>query len=129
MVRRRDDGVSARLVSAIVFCIVAGPMYRLIMWALGTTPFVDLLLPGAMDSLAMGALLAYAVRYPRQTRLWVQFQRFRRSLVLVFLGLAVAVQCSGAGVLSRVGVACCVSLSATCLVALAIDERSDWRVD
>jgi len=117
------------LVSAIVFCIVAGPMYRLIMWALGTTPFVDLLLPGAMDSLAMGAVLAYAVRYPRQTRLWVQFQRFRWPLVLVFLSLAVAVQGSGVGALSRVGFASCVSLFATCLVALAIDERSDWRVD
>lgn len=119
----------SRLSSIILLCIVTAPIYRGIMWALGTTSFMDLLLPGVMDSLAMGALLAYAVKYPPQAWLWAQFVRLRMPLLFLFLCLGVWVQCSGNNLLSRVALGSLVDLFAACAVALAIDGKSDWRFD
>jgi peptidoglycan/LPS O-acetylase OafA/YrhL len=118
-----------KLRSIIVLCIVTGPIFRGTMWALGTNSFVDLLLPGVMDSLATGALLAYTVKYPPQTWLWPEFLRLRVRLVLVFLCLAVGVQISRNELLLRVILNCLVNLLAVCLVTLAIDENHDWRFD
>jgi peptidoglycan/LPS O-acetylase OafA/YrhL len=124
MVAPRD-----RLRSIIFLCIGVAPIYRGTMWALGATSFMDLLLPGVMDSLATGALLAYTVKYPPQTRLWGQLLHFRMPLILLSLCLGVGIQWLGNGVASRVGLGCLVDVFAACAVSLAIDEGSDRRVD
>ena len=113
----------------IVSCIVVAPIFRWVMWMLGSRPFIDLLLPGVMDSLASGALLAYLVRHSRNTVVWRHFMATRMHLLLACLCGAAAIQVIGSQAVSRVGLRCCVNFASLCLVALAIDRTSDWRVD
>ena len=55
------------LVPAILACIVAGPVYRAINAHVGDPDWPIALLPGQVDTLALGALLAWARRAPAGT--------------------------------------------------------------
>ena len=106
MVRRGYGGATKPIIVDHTASHCHCPYISWIMWALGTTSFMDLLLPGVMDSLAMGALLAYAVKYPPQAWLWAQFVRLHCRCCSCF-ALGVWVQCSGNNLLSRVALVLC----------------------
>ncbi|SNS17645.1 acyltransferase family protein [Tropicimonas sediminicola] len=51
------------LLPAVLAALVSAPLFRAAI-PLGASPFIDVLLPGQLDSLAAGALLAFTVREP-----------------------------------------------------------------
>jgi peptidoglycan/LPS O-acetylase OafA/YrhL len=119
-----------RLLSIICLCIVIGPLWRGTMFWLSGSGFTDMLLPGVMDSMAVGALLAYALSLPEASRYWEIIRKVRISLLLVSLGLIIAVQHRGTGdLVSNVFLRSLWGLFSTGLVAIGIDRQRDWRFD
>jgi peptidoglycan/LPS O-acetylase OafA/YrhL len=110
------------LVIAIA-CFYLAPLYRWVgdnrdMWWYG-----HLMLPAAMDSLAAGALLAYATRFSTETELWRKFVRVRGAVFWVSLAAMVVLMYEGIFSYTLTNV------FAVCLVSLAVAKASDWRVD
>jgi peptidoglycan/LPS O-acetylase OafA/YrhL len=111
------------LLPVISGLIILGPSYRWLMSFLGKDWFAVTMLPGVIDSLATGALLAYASQFSRHTALWKRFEQIRMSAMLFFL--AVMVLSQPLGVYSI----CLVNLFCICLVSAAADIQYDWRID
>jgi len=111
------------LLTVIISFIVLGPLYRLTMVVLEQDWFVNVMLPGAIDSLAVGALLAYGSRYSRHTPLWKRFERVRMPMTLFFLAAVWASESLG------VSSTCLLNCCSICLVSVAADTGPDWRLD
>jgi peptidoglycan/LPS O-acetylase OafA/YrhL len=106
-----------------IACFYLAPLYRWVaddhdMWWYG-----HLMLPAAMDSLAAGALLAYATRFSMETELWRKFVRVRGAVFWASLATIVVLMYEGMFLYTLTNV------FAVCLVSLAVAKTSDWRVD
>jgi peptidoglycan/LPS O-acetylase OafA/YrhL len=84
---------------------------------------LHLMLPAAMESLAAGALLAYATRFSTETELWRKFVRVRGAVFWASLATIVVLMYEGMFLYTLTNV------FAVCLVSLAVAKASDWRVD
>ena len=115
------------LLAVIMFFIIIAPVYRLLMCALGTTHFVDVLLPGTMDSMATGALISHAVNLSPSARLWRQFVKIRTPLLSLSLLAIIAIQATPAESVRRVILRSAMDIFAACLVSASLEQVSDWR--
>lgn len=115
------------LLAVIMFFIMIAPAYRVVMYALGTTHFVNVLLPGTMDSMATGALISYAVNLSPTATLWRRFVTIRTPLlVLSFLSI-IALQAMDSEFIRRGFLRCAMDVFAACLVSASIEDISDRR--
>jgi peptidoglycan/LPS O-acetylase OafA/YrhL len=115
------------LLACITFFIIIAPLYRVAMYGPGMNLFFNFLLPGAMDSLATGALIAYAVNFVPQATPWKKFIEMRTALLLLSLGAIAVVQTMGDDGFQRVFQRCFVDIFSACLVSIAIEPAIDWR--
>jgi peptidoglycan/LPS O-acetylase OafA/YrhL len=118
------------LVTIILLFIAVAPVYRGVMFAHTGSQFTGLLLPGVMDSLAMGALLSCAVRFKLPQR--AVLARVRMPLLAACLCLMVVVQSRGDGagdLLPNIFLRSLWNVFSLCLVAVGIDGAIDWRFD
>ena len=117
-----------RLLACVLACLLAAPAYRFGLATAGASPFKDLLLPGVMDSLATGALLA--LDRPQATAPgWRWFHRWRAAVMLAGFAAFLAIQAllphegAPARALSR----CFLDVTCLALVSLAMEPRpSRW---
>jgi peptidoglycan/LPS O-acetylase OafA/YrhL len=118
------------LVAIILLFIAVAPVYRWVMFVHTGTQFTGLLLPGVMDSLAMGALLSCAVRFKLPQR--AIFDRVRMPLLALCLCLMIVIQLKGDGagdLLPNIFQRSLWNVFSVCLVAMGIDRAIDWRFD
>lgn len=112
------------LLPSIVLSIFGAVSFRLLTYALGTNELFDTLLPGCMDSLAAGALMAYW-KPPGGDNL----ARFRIPIGLLSLLIVISLQGISRDIGQRVFIRCFLNIMSVCLVSLAIDQTTDWRID
>jgi peptidoglycan/LPS O-acetylase OafA/YrhL len=118
------------LLKVILLIILLAHLWRVMIVSIGVSIFWDYLLPGVMDSLAMGALIAYATRKAPQSRWWLLFLRFRMPLLLIsFLLLVLTYKRSYGSAFSSIFLRSFWTLCSACLVSFGIEQRKDWRFD
>jgi peptidoglycan/LPS O-acetylase OafA/YrhL len=112
----------------VVGLIVLGPAYRLALCLAGTSNFPQVLLPGNIDGLALGALLALA--HPgRDWGLW-RVVRSPWTFVVGVAGMVALLMMFGPEDWPRrVGFACFVNLAAVNLVAMGAAREGSPMVD
>lgn len=111
------------LPAIIVSFLAVGPLWRRTMIALDRPWFSHIMLPGVIDSMAIGALLAYANRFSTHTLLWKRFEQVRMPAILLFLATVVVSEWLGTHSIFVV------NLLSVCLVSAAADTKPDWRVN
>jgi peptidoglycan/LPS O-acetylase OafA/YrhL len=117
------------LLAAIFLSIGIPPSYRFAIYLLGMPHTLKLLLPGTMDSLAVGALIAFAGRSPRLACI----DRFflNRRVLLVSLAAALVLsykqEYSGARYLLIWPLA--INLLAGCLVRAGAEQTKNFTLD
>jgi peptidoglycan/LPS O-acetylase OafA/YrhL len=112
-----------RLLAAILSLLVIGPVFRWAMGLVSRDAFEIVLLPGSVDFLGAGALLAYVNRYCSDHPTWLKFKRWRMPLLLLLTVEVVTWQI--VNVFSLVTY----SLLCACLVSAAAESAPDWRLD
>jgi peptidoglycan/LPS O-acetylase OafA/YrhL len=122
--------ISRRFLPWIIgFCLVAAPTFRGVMWITGANTFSRLWLPGVMDSLATGGLLAYVVLIEKESAAWEVFLKLRWPLLIISFCTFVAGDLITNSFFSAVLSGCVVNLLAICAVTLSLDEsdsRTHW---
>lgn len=110
------------LVPVIVLFIVGAPLYRL-MIPLGMNPFYDVLLPGQVDALAWGALVAVARVQPSLG--WVYRLLGDRRVLWTCLGVTLVLLSPlvNSGIIGWPVTRAMVAISGACLVVSCIEGR------
>lgn len=117
------------LLAAIVFFIALAPLYRGAAYLAGASPFENVLLPGAMDSLATGALIFYAVRFSPESLPWKGFQKARWPLAYLSGCMLIGIHILGDDLLTRVFFRIAMNIFSACLISLSIEKAEHWSVD
>jgi peptidoglycan/LPS O-acetylase OafA/YrhL len=118
------------LLKTIILFILLAQLWRLMIASIGASLFWNLLLPGAMDSLAMGALVAYYTRYSPQSKPWILFLRLRIWLLLISTVLVIfAMNVGQQTFIPSIFLGTLWSLFSVCLVSFGIEPEKDWRFD
>jgi peptidoglycan/LPS O-acetylase OafA/YrhL len=113
-----------RLLAPTMVALVAlGPLWRWTMMMGGNYWYAHVMLPGVIDSLAGGALLAYASSFSRNTFGWRRFEQVRMPATLGLLVIVAASEWLGVHSVLLVNLLC------VCLVSVAADVSHDWRID
>jgi peptidoglycan/LPS O-acetylase OafA/YrhL len=112
------------LLPAVAACILLAPAFRSAI-PLGASPFVNVMLPGQIDSLAAGALVALARIRPGLRRL----DRFLLSRATLFAAWTAVLVASApiegkSAVLSWVALPSLISLAAASLVRICVEGRA-----
>jgi len=104
--------------------VLLGPLWRWSVWNYSSNLWYGrVLLPAVVDSLASGALLAYASRFWRGTPGWKRFERTRLVALLVLFCIVMYDDFFAVHSLIIMNLFC------VCLVSAAADVVHDWRVD
>jgi len=117
------------LLGSIAFFIITAPLYRAIMCVTGVNALSNVLLPGSMDSLASGALIAYIQNTPTMPPLWHKFIKIRGPALLASFCLMIVVIFIADEPIRRILAICITNIFAVCLVTLAIEpleNKSHW---
>jgi peptidoglycan/LPS O-acetylase OafA/YrhL len=118
------------LLRVIVSFIFVAMAWRITVYSIGGSVFWDLLLPGVMDSLATGALIAFAVNRSTPSRLWTLFLKWRTWLLVMSVILIVVAAISGENsFFSAIFMRSLGGIFAACLVSIGIESKPDWRFD
>jgi peptidoglycan/LPS O-acetylase OafA/YrhL len=116
-----------KLLHFIVACLLAGPLFRWTAFYLGTTDFYNVLLPCQVDSLATGALIAYAMNFSKPPSVWKILKRWRLPLLLGSAYVVMAMMFLSYDTLDRIFLASFTNIVGACLVSISIDSESDWK--
>lgn len=117
------------LAPAIVASIAVGTLYRLALFAVGADYFKVLLLPGCMDSLATGALIAYAAHSKRCAFVERLFLDWRMLAFSVLAALLVSWIKEWNSATKFLLYPIAITLLAGCAVRAAAESAKDWRMD
>jgi peptidoglycan/LPS O-acetylase OafA/YrhL len=113
-----------QLLPVIIGCLIAAPAYRGVMYAAGYTSFTSMLLPGVMDSLAMGALICCIL----DTEIYARFLKYRLPILIASVAVIVITHWSS-GAFTRILLRCDINILALCLVSAVRERKADWMFD
>jgi len=117
------------LAPAIVASIAVGSLYRLALYAVGVDHIKVVLLPGCMDSLATGALIAYAAHSKRWAFVERLFLDWRMLAFSLFAAVLVSWIQEWNSATRFLVYPIAITLFAGCAVRLGAERAKDWRMD
>jgi len=117
------------LAPAIFASIAAGSLYRLGLYVLGIGHIKVVLLPGVTDSLAAGALIAYAPQSARLAFVERLFLDWRTLVFSLFMAVLVSWIQQWNGATRYLVYPLAITLLAGCAVRLGVQTTKDWRLD